>query len=266
MSKTLTLFDAAWDAVRSSASRGDRASTLSNVIRLLARPDLPAAVAAEAHRLAGELHTEAERYPEARRHFRVTAALEPTCARTFYLWGVAEERDPSGSDRHAAKYFRRACELEPGSAAYRASFGRAAVRADRPKTGARELLAAVNAAPGDVPVVRIATEGLLEAGRLSAARRVLERARFLNPTGRANRELIALWERFRFEQARRVQRATTRHRHDAELATDGGRVVLPFVRLVSDERATVADEMTRRDIVSLPKPHFPRLLRRNADR
>lgn len=264
MSRTLTFFDAAWEAVRSSASRGDRASTLSHVIRLLARPDLPATVAAEAHRLAGELQTEAERYPEARRHFRATAALEPNCARTFYLWGLSEERDPSGSDRQAAKCFRRASALEPENAAYRASFGRAAVRAERPKTGVRELLAATTAAPGDVPVVRIATEGLLEAGRLSAARRVLAGARFLNPTGRANRELIALWERLQFEQARRVQRATTRHRHDAELATDGGRVVLPYVRLVGVESAS--EGMVRRDVVSLPQPHFPRLLRRNADR
>jgi hypothetical protein len=268
MSRTLTLIGIGWEMVRSSAAHGRRADALTRVIRLLARPDLPASVAAEANRLAGELLTEVERYSEARRHLSAAAALEPNCAHAFHLWGLAHERDPHGCDRRAAQRFRRASELEPTNHLYRAAFGRAAVRCDAVKTGVRELLAAADAAPGDVAVIGVAVGGLVEAGKFDAARRVLTRARFLCP---ANRELAALWERVKFEAARaeqkrsRGQRGTTRHRLDAGLARDGGRVVLPFVRIAGGGK--LGEEGTfRRDVVSLPKPHFPRLMVRKADR
>ena len=269
MSRMLTLNDAGWELVRTSAAHGRRADALNRVTRLLARPDLSASVAAEANRLAGELLIDAERYSDARRHLSAAAALEPRCARGFYLWGLAHERDPHGCDRRAAARFRRASELEPQNHPYRAAFGRAAVRCDALKTGVRELLAAADAAPGDAAVIRVAAEGLIEAGKYRTARRVLTRARFLCP---GDCDLAALWQRVRFEAARsdqeqtRGQRGTTRHEQDAELARDGGRVVLPFVRIADGgaERREVGT--TRLDFVSFPKPHFPRLMSRNADR
>src|SRR5262249_52409786 len=160
--RMLTLLEAGWASVRSSAKQGRRADALTRATRLLARPDLPASIAAEAHRLAGELQLEAERYSESRRHLRASAALEPACARTFYILGLAHERDPHGCDRRAALCFRKASELDPGTRLYRAAFGRAAVRCDRKKLGVRELLAVANAALGDVDVIRVVTDGLLE--------------------------------------------------------------------------------------------------------
>ena len=255
MSRTLTLIDAGWELVRSTAAHGRRSDALSRTARLLARPDLPASVAAEAHRLAGELLTDAERYSEARRHLSAAAALEPNCARGFHLWGLAQERDPHGCDRRAAIRFRRASELEPGNHLYRAAFGRAAVRCGLRKTGVRELLAAAEAAPGELKVIRVAVEGLVEAGKFMAARCILTQARFLC---HANRELVVLEERVRFERARHSQkrsrgrRGTTRHVQDAEFATDGGRVVLPLIRIA--ENATRRGRNVPRDVVSFPKP------------
>jgi tetratricopeptide (TPR) repeat protein len=269
MSRTLTLIDridlidAGWQLVRSAAAHGRRADALSGAVRLLARPDLPASVAAEAHRLAGELLIDAERYPEARRHLSAAAAFAPTCARAFHLWGLAHERDPHGRDRRAARCFKRAGELEPANELYRAAFGRAAVRCGAVKTGVRELEAALAAAPGELEVVRVAVGGLTEAGKFGAARRALTRARFLCPAGR---ELAALAGRVRFEAARARQRrsggrrGTTRHAQDAELARDGGRVVLPLIRVAG------VGGTYRQDVVSFPKPHFPRLMVRKADR
>src|SRR5262249_29209046 len=161
-------------------------------IRLLALPDLPASLAAEAHRLAGELFLEVERYSEARRHLRAAAVLEPSHARTFHLWALAFEDDPHGCDRRAAARARQAGELEPGNDLYRAAFGRAAMRAGRTKLGVRAMLAAANRAPGEIAVLRIAVDGLLEAGYVKAARGLLTQARFLNS---GNRELVALTER-----------------------------------------------------------------------
>jgi hypothetical protein len=264
MSRTLTLIDAGWEAVRAAAGRP---GVLARTTRLLARPDLPAAVAAEAHALAGELFLTADRHPEARRHLRAAAAAAaaPARARLFYLWGLALERDPHGCDRRAAVRFRKAAGLEPANHLYRAAFGRAAVRCGRAKVGVRALRAAAAAAPGDVAVVQVVAEGLLEAGRLAAARRAVTAARFLCP---GDRDLAALWGRVRFEtarQARRGRRGATRQRQDAEFAKDGGRVVLPFVRAVGGVKSAEGGTV-RRDVVSFPRPHLARLRARNADR
>ena len=275
MSRMLALIGAGWASVRSSATHSrHRADALARVTRLLARPDLPAPVAAEAHQLAGELLIAAERYTEARRHLRSATTLAPTCARAYYLRGLASERDPHGCDRRAALSFRQAANLEPGNALYRAAFGRAAVRCDRVRLGVRALLAAADAAPGELPVVRIVVEGLTEAGRTTAARKILTKARFLCVGQPAAHELAALGERVRFEAARCEQRGTTRHRQDAEHATDGGRVVLPFLRVTNDtletEKQTGTETRTqpvvRRDVVSFPRPHFPRPRAGHADR
>jgi hypothetical protein len=266
MSRTLTLIHAGWSSVRSSVAQGRRTDALNRVKRLLSRPDVPTPVAADAHRLAGELLTEAERYPEARRHLRAAAALEPSHARTHYLWALAQERDPHGCDRRAALRFRTASRLEPDNAAYRAAFGRAAVRCDRVTAGVRELLAAAEAAPGDLAVIRVVIDGLLEADRPGLAGRVLNRTSFLCRTAAQSREHRSLVERVRFEATRREQggeRGTARHGQDAEFARDGGRAVLPFVRVATD--SPKPGGAVRRDVISLPRPHFPRLRSRKAD-
>jgi Flp pilus assembly protein TadD len=128
MSRTLTILHSGWASARALARGGRRTDALSLIERLLSRPDVPAVLATDARRLAGELELTAERYAAARRHLRAAAALEPAHAATHYRLGLAHERDPHGDDRRAAVRFKRASELEPGNALYRAAFGRAAVR------------------------------------------------------------------------------------------------------------------------------------------
>jgi hypothetical protein len=268
MSRMLTLIQAGWSSIRFSAAQGRRKDALAQLARLLSRQDVPTPIAADAHRLAGELFTDAEQYSNARRHLRAAAALEPLHARTFYLWALAHERDPHGCDRRAALGFCKAASLEPTYALYRACFGRAAVRCDKTKRGVRELLQASDKAPGDLAVIRVVVDGLLEADRPGTARRVLNRAGFLCRDSARARELRSLNERGQFAIVRRDQRGergTTRHGQDAEFARDGGRVVLPFIRVAAETPAQNGEHM-RRDVLSLPRPHFPRLLSRKADR
>jgi hypothetical protein len=268
MSRMLTLIQAGWSSIRFSAAQGRRTDLLSRLTRLLSRPDVPTPIAADAHRLAGELLTDAEKYTGARRHLRAAAALEPMHARTHYLWALAQELDPHGCDRRAALRFRRAVQLEPTNALYRACFGRAAVRCGRLKSGIRALLAAADRAPGELAVLRVVVDGLLEAERPGTARRVLNRAAFLCRDAVRTRELRSLSERVRFIIAKRDQRGergTTRLGQDAEFARDGGRVVLPFIRVAAD-MAPRGEARIRRDILSMPRPHFPRLSSRRADR
>jgi tetratricopeptide (TPR) repeat protein len=269
MSKTLTLFGSGWASIQAEALLGSRRDIIGRLRCLLAHPELPSAIACQAHRMAGQMLLETEQYPKARRHFRAAAALQPTDGETFYQWGLTHERDPLGCDHLAVKQFRKAMEIEAANPLYRAAFGRAAVRCDRLKRGIRELLAAAALAPGNMAVIRIVTEGLLEAGRFQAAEGVLNKARFLCFETVKDREVVELMERVRFESVRCEQRRTTRHGHGAEFAKDGGRVVLPFVRVTSGSKevrtGTKANKSARRDVVSLPRPHFPRLRVRRAD-
>lgn len=262
MSRTLNLIHAGWTAARSLARNGRRTDALRQLMSLLARADLPVGTAADAHRLAAELEIEAERYKPARRHLRAAATLDPDNARTYYLTGRAFEIDPDGDDRRAAVWYRKASRLEPQNALYRAAFGRAAVRCDRIKLGVRELTAAADGACDNVPVLRIVVDGLLEAGKVRTARRLLVKARFLCP---GNRDVCTLWERTRFEAAR-VGQGHTRSTQDAGFATEGG-TLLPFIRVVRSGLGEATSKgRVRRDVVSFPRPHVGRLPFQKADR
>jgi hypothetical protein len=264
MSRTLTLIPAGWDDVRAVAERGGRAGALGHLERVLALPTVPAALAATGHTLAAELALDLGRFALARRHARAAREVgttdDATRASLCFLIGRAWEDDPDGCDRRAAVAFKKAVALDPTRAAYRAHFGRAAARCGKVHGGAREMCAAADDAPGDLAVVRVAVQGLIEAGQTDAARRVVVRARFLSP---GCGELAALAQRVNFEAARRTQRAArkvgragrvhtgARFAPDARIATDGDRAALPF---------------PRRDGPSAPRPHLARPSRaRKAD-
>jgi len=280
MSRTLTLLEAGWESVRATAERGQRTSALKRLKQMLARPDVPAACAAEWHRFAGQLALALARYTTARSHLRAAARLEAAHANTRFLQGLAWEDDPDGCDRRAALCFKKAVALDAANPLYRAYFGRAAARCGKVKLGAREMLAAAQVAPGETSVLRVVVGGLLEAGKADDARRVLVTARFLRP---GDIDLAALWERVKFEAARlgqceRAKRAkmgktseNTRYAQDAQLAREGDRVILPFVRLADDTDPSKAAKGTtggtvRRDGASFPRPHLARLSARKADR
>jgi hypothetical protein len=274
MSTTLTLIDAGWNIVQILAARGQKADALAQLIRLLARPDVPPSLAVEGHRLAGELALELEKYATARRHLNIAATQEPNNAGTQYTMGRAWEEDPDGCDRRAAICYKKAVGLDETNPQYRVSFGRAAARCGKIKLGTREMLAAVDAAKSDLEVIRVAVSGLLEVGKVNTARKVIAQSRFLCP---GNAELAFLWEQMKFESARLMQKTgeNTRHAQDAHIATEGGRVVLPFVRPVNvnenepsgnnGSRNGSGRGTVRRDTASFPRPHIARLRARKAD-
>ena len=256
MSMTLALIDDGMAAVRSLARKGRRTEALAQATRLLNRSDLPVVVAADAHRVTAEILIDNERHVKARKHLRAALALEPEHARTHYLTGLAFERDPHGNDLKAARRFHKASQLVPANALYRAAFGRAMVRSDRVKRGVRELLAATDAAMKDATVLAIVVDGLLEAGKVAAARRIVVKARFLCP---GCGEVRRLWERVRFEEARKGQRRAS-STQDAGPVMDGAARLLPFLRIArSDSGGKMSFSNVRRDSLSLPTPHLARL-------
>jgi hypothetical protein len=270
MSRTLALIQTGWDTAVALAEGGRKADALAQLARLLARPDVPADIARQGHRLAGTVALDLGRFAAARKHLRAAAALDTTDARTRYLAGRAWEEDPDGCDRRAALWFRKATLLDGTNPLYRAAFGRAAARCGKVRHGVREMLAAADQEPGAIGVVRVVVSGLLEMGKAGTARRVLAKAQFLRP-GCA--ELAALGERTKFELARVTQRRVkardnTRYAQDAPLARDGDRVLLPFVRIATGTGAAreVPGGAVRTDVVSFPRPHLGRLRIGKADR
>lgn len=273
MSTMLTLIDAGWESILALAERGQQANAFAQLTRLLARPDVPATLALEGNRRAGELALALEKYAPARRHLKAAATLEPT-ADTHYLMGRAWEEDPDGCDRRAAICYKKAVKLDAANPLYRVAFGRAAARCGKVKFGTREMLAAVATAANNLEVIRIAVMGLLEVGRVNEARAVVARARFLHPN---NSELAAMWERVKFESARLSQgnlvktaktaetHENTRYAQDAHFATEGDRVILPFVRTVGTNNGNGSGRTVRHDTASFPRPHIARLRARKAD-
>ncbi|HEY1189782.1 MAG TPA: hypothetical protein VGE74_19190 [Gemmata sp.] len=266
MSRTLTLIRTGWESIRATAERGRKVDALAQLGRLLARPDVPADILRDGNRLGAELALDTGRFGSARRHLKTVLALDATDAGARFLAGRVWEEDPDGCDRRAAIAYRKATRLDSANPLYRAAFGRAAARCGKVRLGAREMVAATEHAPGNLDVVRVAVRGLLEVGRPALARQVLAKAQFLNPRVA---ELRSFAERVRFETARQTQRKTrehTRHAQDAQIARDGDRVLLPFIRIADGTGAPRAAGAVRADVMSFPRPHFNRLRSGKADR
>ena len=255
MSRMLTLVQSGWSCVQDLARAGRSREALSGVKLLLARADFPLEFRTDAHKLAAELLLENEDYALARTHLRAARLDRPEDAGIHYLMGLAHETDPTGSDRKALASFRKSTAIAPADATYRAAFGRAAIHCDRVAVGLRSLLAAAELAPTDVDVIRTVVEGLIVAGKLGTAGRVVDRARFRQP---ANRELVRLGDRVRFETARRQQ--NKRRRQDAPLVTDGDSAFLPFIRRSDSVGSSgFRSGVIRRDAFSISAPHFARV-------
>jgi Flp pilus assembly protein TadD len=190
------------------------------------------------------------RYADARRHLRAAAKLDPADAATRFRLGQAYEQDPFGSDELAAKHYRAAAKHDRTNAEYRAAYGRAAVRAGNVVAGVKALVRAAKFAPADTTILAVVVDGLLAAGRIRTARRIIGRARFLC---RNAATLSGLWARVRFAEALAGQDT---HRPAA---------VLPFVRVVAKRSPAADGRIVRADLPSpRPRPHIGRTVARKS--
>jgi Flp pilus assembly protein TadD len=190
------------------------------------------------------------RHADARRHLRAAAKLDPADAATRFRLAQAYEQDPFGSDELAAKHYWAAAKHDRTNAEYRVAYGRAAVRAGNAVAGVKALVRAAKLAPADTTILAVVVDGLLAAGRVCTARRVIGRARFLR---RNDATLTGLWARVRFAEAL------------AEQETLRPATVLPFVRVVAKRSPTADGRIVRADLPSpRPRPHIGRTTARKS--
>jgi tetratricopeptide (TPR) repeat protein len=236
--------------------RQGRTSDARRLLNRLTNLNLPADADSAAHhyRLA-VLYLRLRHFRRARRHLARTLQADKTHARAHFRLALALEHDPRADPERIVRQYRRALDLVADRPLWWAAYGRCLAGLGRTTAGLGAVREAVALAPDDPRLTACLIRALLRAGRPAEAEQVAITARFRHPhDGRVAR----LWERLRFRQALRRQRAGQRGERSAVEP-----VVLPFVRLVETPvvRRTVG-RVLRRDRASQPAPHLPRLLGR----
>ena len=251
MSRMLAFHEAVWATACDRATRGRRRDAMKTLDPLLSgSPDVPPRLVLLAHRLAARIQVAAGRYGPTRRHLRAAEQLDPRSSEIQYELGIAHEDDPYGCDRRAARRFKKALALGPGQAKYLAALGRALVRINRVRSGVANLTAAAARTPANPAVLTVVMDGLIDAGKVRTAWRIISRARFLAP---ADAKIRRLWDQARYALAGAKQ---TRGRR---VRVGTGPALLPFVRLSLVGRTSHAGGgVLRRDAGSRTGPHFGR--------
>lgn len=249
MSTTLPFLSACWAAARAAAASGDRATTLKRVAPVLSDPNCPPVLRRSAHRLVARTLLAASRFIAARKHLRTVCKLAPLDATAQYELGLAYEGDPYGCDRRAAVCFGRAVALRPEDGRFHAARGRALVRLGKSKAGVRALKMAVNTAPADSIVLGVVLDGLILAGKVRLAQRLLNQAAFLAPTSAAIRQLR--------EKAKFASVGGGRSRRPVRVERPA--VLLSFTPTPAPRPLRVFGGAVRKDFGSRQGPHFTRL-------
>lgn len=139
------------------------------------------------------------KYTRARRHLTAAISRLPNQASLFFLMAQAILNDEKCQQDRAERFLRRAVELAPKNAEYRAELGQYLLDMNQVETGLEELRHAVELAPDQFEVVEKAVSGFWEEGETDEARSLLQRSLFRN---REDRRFTMFWERFEFEAAR----------------------------------------------------------------
>jgi Tfp pilus assembly protein PilF len=260
MSMKLNLADRLLAMGRKFQSLGRNHNARHILGKLAAFGGLPSEIARETQAALGEIHLACKRPRRARKSFLAALFHQPDNPRYHYLLAsTLNTRDPDQAKR-AATHLQTSLQLDPDQPGCLSEYGLLLTRLGRSSEGLAALRRAVEMAPADPQVLGRLVEGLRREGDLDEARAVLRTALFRNNRDRRFRQLA---NEFELQMARRQQRAV--QRKDREDVENAGPVLLPFVRLATDESCESSGGNTlRHDGPSTPaRPHFSRHQRQN---
>jgi Flp pilus assembly protein TadD len=257
MTHTLNLFDELLLRARRLHEAGQARDALSVLTRLVSFPELPPAVAEQAHALQGEILLKKRRLRPARRHLRTALRYRPDAARYHFLLGLALHADPNGDREQAARHYQRSLKLSPGQTRCRGESGLLAIEQGRTEEGLALLRQAVEQSAADAGAVARLVKGLFQAGRPDEALSEVRKALFQSPRSPALRKL---WLDLQFAGIRRQQMMQAAGARGEEEP-----VILPFVR-PADTTPAPSTPWRHDAAAALPGPHLVRIRSRVSRR
>jgi Tfp pilus assembly protein PilF len=248
MGTTLNLVNQLLSDVRRFLEFNQPRQALRLIRSLASVANQPGSTAAEIDQLAGETYLSLGQLRLARRHLRRSIRRDPQNAQAHYDLARAIECDPATDASRAARHYLRAIELAPHSLCLLCDAGSYFVQTGRMRKGLSLIAKAVELAPEDAETLQLYVESLCEANRFAEAQRAINVARF---SVRSEAVLGRLRENVEYRQARETQQSQTCGKDAAKA------VVLPYLRIVSDQPLTVRGAKYRRDQASKSRPHLP---------
>jgi tetratricopeptide (TPR) repeat protein len=247
MTQLLSLTDRLITRADSHLSAGNYSQALSLLQQVLRLAELPAATLQATHEAMAEAHHGLKNLRRARRHLHAARALAPESAHLHCRLGQLHEEDEQHGDLdRAVKHYRKAVELSPDEAEYHHALGRALFQTGKKKRGLTELAKAVEMAPDSVEYLREQALRLVDAGRVTLARRLVRAARFQHHDAS---EFAQLWREVGFRIAQC---------HQSRRRTEAARDILPFRRPVAARIEREDGVILRIDRPSQAQPHLPR--------
>jgi len=246
MSKTLNLFAQLLAAGQTLRAVGRPDEARRRLSSLLALADVPAEVATDAHRLMGEIHHEQENYAHARKHLKLALRETPDDAEIRFLLAEAMAADEAACWASARKHYRVAIAAQPTNARYLCGYANLAVLLGNEALALRLFRRAVKVAPADLDALEGLTDMLCGMLQFAEAEAALRKARFqLSRNARLEQMLADV----QFDRVH-ARQSSAGVLPDADEAT-----FLPF-----DTTTPRTSAIVRRDRVSRPTPHLPRLM------
>jgi Tfp pilus assembly protein PilF len=225
MSITINLVEHLLSLGRKFQEMGRTADALQTLYRLSRFKELPSAVAEEIQYRLGQMHLNARRFKRARRHLLAAIRHQPDFAEYHFLFARALRADDQGDLDRAARFYRRALQMDPDNASCLVEYGLLAIQLGRTDDGLKRLRKAVDLAPNDPDVISQAATGFRQAGQADEARKVLQRGMFLNcQDGRFRKA----WEGFKAEELLERQEFNRLQKERLTLAPEGP-TLLKFV-------------------------------------
>lgn len=223
---------------------------------LLAGDHTPAHVRASARCLLGEIEFDAGHYRNARRHYLAAMNLRPFDPEACLAYARAVEVDIDADPRKGYAACRRAVRVDEFEPRSWIALGRAAIRVGKLAVSLKAFRRAARLQPERIETLAELVNGFLTLGRVNAAQGVLTVARFRSPH---DTQLLSLWERFRFDCARRGQQSVRRAVEELEP------VVLAFPGRNTQSKVVGEAVVIRADRASRPQPHVLRMFGMRSD-
>lgn len=243
MSISINLVEHLLSLGRKFQEMGRTSDAIQTLYRLSRFKELPGEVAEEIQYRLGQMHLDARRFKRARRHLLAAIRHQPDFAEYHYLFARALRADDQGNLDRAARFYRRALQMDPDNVPCLVECGLLSIQLGKTADGLKRLRRAVELAPHDPDVASQAATGFRQAGRADEARMLLQRGMFLNSQDHRFRKA---WSGFKAEELLEHQEFQRLQNERFTLAPEGP-TLLKFVPRSKEPKGEAIPTILRRE-------------------